>query len=234
MSLDGTYSGLKASVADFLNRSDLTATIPDFITLAEGQMHRRFVGRVKQGMPYPRRIFQRADAAFAQSTEFIAVPDDFSGPINLVLDGTPEIVLDYLEKDNFDDWKASGTNVTDDVPKYYTVVNGEFQFFPVMDQAYTAELTYLLRFPALSNSNTTNWILTDYPDAYLYGALVQSAPYLKDDARLTAWGTLFMEAIDDICNADPIPSDKSTLRTEIPQIQRLGFRGRYDINSDRW
>ena len=34
------YTGLKASIADFLNRDDLTAVIPDFITLAEAQINR--------------------------------------------------------------------------------------------------------------------------------------------------------------------------------------------------
>ena len=39
MALDGTYAGLKASVADWLNRADLTAVVPDFITLAEAATH---------------------------------------------------------------------------------------------------------------------------------------------------------------------------------------------------
>src|SRR6056300_52465 len=34
------YTELKASIADFLNRDDLTTVIPDFITLAEAQINR--------------------------------------------------------------------------------------------------------------------------------------------------------------------------------------------------
>ena len=34
------YTELKASIADFLNRDDLTSVIPDFITLAESQINR--------------------------------------------------------------------------------------------------------------------------------------------------------------------------------------------------
>ena len=37
-----TYSDLKASVADFLNRTDLTSTIPDFIALAEADINSHF------------------------------------------------------------------------------------------------------------------------------------------------------------------------------------------------
>lgn len=229
MALDGTYAGLKASIADWLNRSDLTAQIPDFITLAEGQMTRRFVGRMRQGLPYPRRIMQRTDAAIASGDEYVPVPADFHGPIELVLQGTPEIVVDYLDPTNFQQWKEANP-YPGMAPVYYTVISCQLQLYPVADKAYTAELTYLKRFEAANAAG--NWILTDYPDAYLYGALLQSAPYLKDDERATTWAALFTAAVDDICNADPLPSDKSTLRTEFPLIQRQGVRGRYDINTD--
>lgn len=217
MALDGSYTGLKASIADFLNRSDLTSTIPDFIALAEAQMTRRFVGRVGQGLAVPRRLIQRSDANIAAGAEFIAVPDNFHGPLEFVLQGNPEAVLDYLDPATFQQWKEAGS-LTGLAPAYYTVVGGEFQFYPVADKTYTAELTYIRRFPALSVTNASNWILADYPDAYLYGALVQSAPYLKDDSRAMTWGTLFTAALDDICNADPMPGDRSTLRTEFPRI----------------
>ncbi len=231
MALDGTYTGLKASIAAFLNRSDLTSVIPDFVTLAEGQMTRRFVGRMRQGMPYPRRIVQRTDAAINSADEYVEVPPDMHGPIDFVLQGSPEIVLDYLDPTNFQKWKEADP-YPGQAPVYYTVIGCQFQLYPVADQDYTAELTYIKRFAALSDDAPTNWILTDYPDAYLYGALTQAAPYLRDDARMSTWGTLYTAAIDDICNADPMPSDKSTLRTEFPEIQRQGVRGRYDINTD--
>lgn len=232
MALD-TYTNLKTAIATLLNRTDLTSDIPDFITLAEAQMHRRFIGRARQGLPYPRRVVQRSDASIADGDEFIAVPDDFAGPIDFTLEGTPEIVLDYLDPTNFQQWKAAN-GLSGKPPAYYTVVGGEFQFYPVADQAYTAELTYLLRFPALSSTNATNWILDDYPDAYLYGAALASAPYLKADDRATMWGTLFTSAIDDICNADPMPTDRSVLRTEFPVLQWRGRVGRYDINTDNF
>jgi len=191
-------------------------------------MARRFVGRVRQGLPIPRRLVLRSDASVPSGAEFVAVPADFFGPVDIVLKGSPEIVLDYLDPTNFQQWKEAN-NLVGHVPQFYTVVGGEFQIFPLTDKAYTAELTYIQRLAAVSSA--TNWILTDYPDAYLYGALVQSAPYLRDDARTAMWGTLFTAALDDICNTDPMPADKSTLRTEFPQIS-WGVRGRYNINTD--
>ncbi len=40
------YTELQASIADFLNRSDLTSVIPDFITMAEADMNRTL--RIKE------------------------------------------------------------------------------------------------------------------------------------------------------------------------------------------
>lgn len=212
MALDGSYDGLKSSVADFLNRGDLAEAIPDFITLAEAQMALRFVGRVRQGLAVPRRLIVRADTAIAAGTEYVPVPSDFHGPIELMLG---EAVLDYLDGANLAQQKQAG-RVTG-APCWYAVVGGELQLYPAADQDYAGELTYIARAPALSADNPTNWILTDYPDAYLYGALVQSAPYLKDDGRAATWGALFTAALDDICNADPVPGDRLALRTELPQ-----------------
>ena len=39
------YTELKSSLADWLNRSDLTTVIPDFITLAESQFNREIRNR---------------------------------------------------------------------------------------------------------------------------------------------------------------------------------------------
>lgn len=233
MALDGTFTGLKASLADWLNRTDLTSQIPDFITLTEAQMTRRFVGRVRQGLPAPRRIVQRTDATINLADEYVEVPSDFHGPIDFVLQTTPETVLDYLDPTNLQQWKQADP-YNGQAPVYYTVVGCQFQLYPPADQAYTAELTYLKRFPTLSDDVPTNWILTDYPDVYLYGALLQASPYLKDDSRVSTWGPLYTAAIDDICAADPMPGDKSTLRTEFPVIQRHGVNGRYDIDTDNF
>lgn len=213
MSLDGTYAGLKASVADFLNRDDLTAAVPDFITLAEAQMQRRFVSRLKQGLSLPRRLVTRnASFAVSSSAETVSLPTDFAGPISFQLPNTPQsIELIYLDDAAFQAEKAAARWTG--APKYYTVVGSVLQLLPVADQAYTATLVYINRIPAVASN--ANWVLTDYPDAYLYGALVQSAPYLKDDGRIQMWATLFTAAIDDICEADPLPGSKVTLRADL-------------------
>lgn len=187
MALDGTATGLRASIADFLNRADLTAVIPDFIALAEAQINRRL--RV-------RRMVGTSTASI--SAEFEEVPSDFAGVLTLTLsDGTE---LDFLTPDGLAQQKFEW-NSPSDKPRYYTVVGNQFQFLPAPATPYTASLAYYQRLLPLA-SNATNWLLTDSPDAYLYGALTQAAPYLKDDSRLQVWGTLFTTALGDIVTAD--------------------------------
>ena len=130
MALDGSYDGLKASVADFLNRGDLTSVIPDFIALAEAQMTRRFAGRARQGLPVPRRLVIRADTAIAAGTEYVPAPPDMHGPIDFLLDG--ETVLDYLDSTNLQQEKQRA-QVTGS-PRWYALVGSALQLYPVADQ----------------------------------------------------------------------------------------------------
>lgn len=213
-----TYSGLQTSIGNFLNRGDLASIIPDFITLAEAQMARRFVSRSKSGLSIPRRLVKRTETSLVANDEFVACPSDFLGPKRFILESDPIKQLDYLGADSFtamkkrDQWTGA--------PKYYTVIGSEFQFYPIVDQAYTGELHYIYRIAALSDAAPTNWLLTDYPDVYLYGALTASAPYLRDDARTQVWATLFQTAVEDVCEADPLPGDKTVLRPDTPSVTR--------------
>jgi hypothetical protein len=216
--LDGTYAGVEESIAGFLNRTDLTARIPDFIVLAEAQMQRRFVSRVKDGLSIPRRLVTTSTPALALAAEFSTLPTDYVGAKSFTITGADASVkeLQYISPDELASEKA--INRWRGAPKYYTILGLQLQIYPVADQAYTSSFVYLARITPIATS--PNWILVDHPDAYLYGALTQSAPYLKNDARLSVWGTLFTAAVDDICEADPMPSDKMTLRTDIPLSDR--------------
>ena len=84
----------------------------------------------------------------------------------------------------------------------FTMVGQQFQVIPPPNTSYSAELLYYAKIPALSDSNTTNWLLTESPDIYLYGALVQSSPYLKEDERVGTWAGLYQRFVDDMMLAD--------------------------------
>lgn len=178
-----TYAGLLASVAAWLNRDDLTATIPDFVTLAEADMNNRL------------RLRAMLTTATVNATggtlpsDCLAVKSvSLSGYDDLGF-GTPsEAVTHSLAYvgDPADRWSVDGN----------TLVISPTQ------TTGTVTLRYYARIPALSADNTTNHILTASPGIYLYGSLLQAAPYLLDDARMQTWGSLYTQACDALQGAD--------------------------------
>lgn len=203
-----TYDELKASIAAWLRRSDLTSAIPDFIALAEAQMNRRL--RV-------RPMVARATASLGD--EYSAAPSDFIAPISLTLDADPVIPLEYVSPERIVQLEAMEWEGRQGRPAFWSIVGTEFRFYPAPEAAYTGELTYWQKIPALSDSNTSNWVLENHPDAYLYGALLQSAPYLRSDDRISAWSPLYLQAIADIERAYAV-SNTTTLRMDDLSPQR--------------
>lgn len=213
-----TYSELQTAVANWLDRTDLTSRIPEFIALAEAQMNRRL--RVRQ-------MVTRAEASL--SSEFTDAPTDLLQPMQLTLEISESDTrfLDYLSPERMLAEKARRADVTAAEPEFWSVVGTHIQLLPQPGQTYTAELTYYAMIPALA-SNSSNWLLAAYPDAYLYGSLLQAAPYLVEDERVATWGTLFTAALADIQMSNRVPSGR--LRTEVGAMLRGGAS--YNITSD--
>lgn len=181
-----TYDELKTSIADFLNRDDLASVIPDFITMAEASMNRSVRHWRMEG---------RATAEI--DTKFSAIPADFLEVITFHTTTGNFRPLELLSQGELLQRRQS-TQDTAGAPAYYAITAGEIEVYPTPDGTYNTELYYYQRISALSASNTTNWLLTYFPDAYLYGSLIHSAPYLKDDARIQIWATLFNESVGSI------------------------------------
>ena len=185
-----TYAELKTSIGDWLNRSDLSATIPDFISLAEAQIERTL---------RTRQMIVRANASFDQ--QYGALPADFLETKSLKLTSTnPPTPLSFLTIDRLDE--QSSTYTASGKPKFFGVVGNQLRVLPTPDGTYTTELTYFAKLTKLSNSVTSNWLLASSPDIYLYGSLLQAAPYLQDDARIQTWATLYERALNDLRTAD--------------------------------
>lgn len=185
-----TYAELRTSIGDWLNRSDLSATIPDFISLAEAQIERTL---------RTRQMIVRANASF--DSQYGTLPSDFLEAKSLKLTSTnPPTPLSFLTIDALD--QQSSTYTASGKPKFFGVVGNQLRIQPAPDGTYTTELTYFAKLTKLSNSVTSNWLLASSPDIYLYGALLQAAPYLQDDARIQTWATLYERALNDLRTAD--------------------------------
>lgn len=176
-----TYSELQTAVADFLNRDDLTSAIPTFVDLAEAQIARD----VRHW-----RMEKRAESDVTD--QFHALPTDFVEFIRLTIESYPLALMsrDEMQRERFSSGDTGGQ------PTGYSLTGGEIELYPTPDQSYSLEMVYYGEIEALSDSNTTNWLLQYAPDVYLYAVLAQTAPYLQADERLAVWGSLYQAALD--------------------------------------
>ena len=184
-----TYAELKTNIADFLNRDDLTFVSSTFVSLAEADLNRQI-----------RHWRQEKRSTAEIDTQYSAIPADMLEVIRFYITSGDTRPLELISQAEMLDRKFRNLN-TSGQPAYYAVTAGELEVYPVPDGTYTSELYYFGKTDALSDSNTSNWILEHYPDAYLYGSLIHSAPYLKDDARIQVWAALYQNAIDAINQA---------------------------------
>lgn len=179
------YTELQSAVADFLNRDDLTATIPTFIDMAEASLNRDL------------RHWRNENRAIAPvNSRYSALPSDFVEPIRMELadDKTRVTLMSHYEMQQ----QREITNDKVGKPLNYNITQGEIELFPTPDGTYNLEMYYYGKIPELSASNATNTILTNFPDAYLYGSLIHTAPYLGDDQRTQVWASLYQNTISAI------------------------------------
>lgn len=181
-----TYAELKSNIANYLNRSDLTSVIDSFIDSTESEFNRRL--RVK-GM------IKRATATL--DSQYISVPTDWLEAINIQIDSGDFSPLFQQSIESLDVYRKSNDNVTGQ-PIYFALVDDTIEFAPTPDGSYTVQLTYYGKIDALSDSNTSNFLSTGYPDAYLYGSLKHASIYLMEDERVAMFSQLFEKALEEL------------------------------------
>lgn len=193
MSLD-TYSNLKGEVAAWLDRSDLDVTtggIDTYIDMAEAWFNRNFRTRLMITTVATPTLVVTADAV-THPTDWLEWDTFYrTSP-------TPYRMLNVLTNEAAFRDKSGGIAGCENG----LIVRGNTSYIyptPATTDSYSA--TYYAQIPALSGSNTTNWLLTAYPDAYLYGTLMQAAARLRDDPRVPMWQQAFGQVVDEITTA---------------------------------
>lgn len=188
------YTTLQTAVIEYLGRDQdttLIARVPSFIQLFEAKMNRSlFVRQMEQ------RSYALTDPD-ASEPEFIALPSDFQSMRRIrVTSVTGKPLVEFRSGVQMDEYRFQKSN-TAGQPLYFTIFGDEIEFAPTPDAIYTIEMVYRKNIPDLA-TNSTNWLLTLAPDIYLYGALLESAPYLKEDGRIQVWGLGLKTALDDL------------------------------------
>lgn len=163
-----TFSGLKTSLANWLNRDDLSTTeIPEAIAFAEREFQRT--------VHTPDREEALSISADAQSE---ALPSDFWGfKSPPYVDGSPDRKLTRATPAEL---RSAYPDATTGTPAHFAIEGENILFGPTPASATAIKGTYYKTIPALSDANTTNWLLTDHPDLYLNAALAHLHTLLKD------------------------------------------------------
>ena len=193
------YSDLQATVADFLNRSDLTDIIKDWIRMAEAEFNPLL--RIRE-----MSVWTRAPL----NSQYLKLPIDFLGMRNIELLTDPITPLEYRNPHNLDLHRSADATGK---PLYYSVVQNNLEFAPAPDSEYTLEIVYYQKIPQLGTEATeftTNWLLDAHPDAYIYGTLLQSPVYLGHDERINVWSGRYQQIINQIITSDEKASFSGT------------------------
>jgi hypothetical protein len=183
-----TYTDLLASVANWLNRSDLTAVIPDFVTLAEG--------RIARDLRLRKQVVNTTLSTVA-GVQTVALPSDFLEAENLnIISASQNGSLSVVTPEYIDRKYPPSASYTGQ-PVVYTVVGDNMVLGPTPDGVYTISLDYYQRFTALATAST-NWLLTNHPTVYLNACLVEGSAYLMDADKAQAYEARYQAAISDL------------------------------------
>lgn len=187
-----TYSELNTAAANWLKRDDLTSRIPEFIALAEAKFNRELRCRQMEI-----RSTTSTDIT-SDEPEMVSLPGDFQSMRSFritSISGKPRLA--YMSDTQMDEHRERIGNVSGP-PQFFSIFGSEIELCPTPEQDYTLEMKYRGIIPALTENNTTNWLLTFAPDVYLYGTLLEATPYMKDDPRIAVWGGAMKAAIQSL------------------------------------
>lgn len=182
-----TYSGLlTTSTTKFLNRSDLSEQVPNFMALVEEEFNRKL--RVLD-------MEETVDLAVTSGDNAVALPDDFLQAKEVHVTADPCRLVEQLTQPRLKaKWGCEQTGK----PVDYAIVGGELHLGPIPDQNYTLRLTYWQAVPPLSLDNESNWISLNHPSAYLFGILFWAEFYGWNDERAVGIEERFFGVIDRI------------------------------------
>ncbi len=196
-----TYAELVTALDGFsgyLHRTDLTDKIPDFIRVAESRINRKL-----------RVLLQETESTLTATigSRLMSVPTLFGTPVALWLETyEPRDELIYRAPN---DLPVTDTNGGSD---FYTVDGDNIATENPADIAYSYTLRYWTKFDIASTS--TNTVLTNYPDIYIYGTLVASTAWTQDMSQPQFWAQQRDEAMAEAMADTRKTKGKATLRTE--------------------
>lgn len=189
MALITDYATLKTAVADYLARSDLATFVPNFIQNCESKLYKTLRIRAME---------TALSGTIANGV--LAVPARFIGLKYAYVNTSPVQTLDWVPPEMIYA-RHPVRSGSAEIPRDISVEATNFIFGPYPGD-YDVAGIYYARLASLSDSNTTNWFITDAPDVLLYGALLEAEPFIKNDARIPVWAEFYRMSYDAIAGEE--------------------------------
>lgn len=164
-----SYDTLKTAVINWMNRGDLAAVVPDFISLAEVRIAADL--RV-------RRMLKTATLDTVAGAG-IALPAGWLEFKTVHFNGRP---LEFMTLDQLAGRFGDQTGE----PFYYSISGESIVFGPTPSDVFPVTVQYYEQLDTLETV-ATNWLLTLKPNLYLYAALGEASLYVKKPEHAASW-----------------------------------------------
>ena len=209
-----TYAALKSEITSWSLRNDslVTDRIPNFIALAEARINRSIATRENE---------VETELSMTPGSRYVALPASFNYPLGLWLKA-------WLPRQRLQQVLASELPVKTNVsgyPEYWAVDGSNIAFDKLASAAHTFDLRYVAD-KTLSDTSPANYVLTNYPDLYLWGSLVELASFVRDDKELQKYEARYQQALQDAMDNENSAKERAPLATEIAANNR---NGRFNI-----
>jgi len=174
-----TYATLQTDVAEYMHRTDLASKIPTFISIAESMLFREL------------QIKDMAVSVVGTTTgEYATLPADFGSVSRLTVTyGGNEYPLDYKS--------TYSSTTTTPAPNSYALENNQLRIF-VAATGLVYTLYYIPKIQALSDTNTTNWLLDNAKDLYIYASALEGSKHIRDEAEIAKLTSMVGPLLDSV------------------------------------
>ena len=210
MAVPTNYTELKADVATWLARTDLTSVIPNFITMGEAYLNRHL------------RLLQmetEASVTLSSSAETAALPTGWLENISLRFNDN-SAKLNQISAAKLADHKSTSSGK----PTEY-IITSTFEFNRPADQAYTLKARYFKKWNITSDA--TNTLLTNAPDVYTFASMVEAGVYTRNQGMIGIWvpkrdeGIKWLNSLD----ARTRRNVKATLDPSLAAVSHFDIQG---------
>lgn len=210
MALDGTYTGLLASISDWLVRGDLAPVAPDLVTLVDADLNSLTQRLRLQEVDQP--------LTMVPGSRFLPLPAAYEEPLALWVEWPAgrEALTEVI---------ASNLNATNTAgrPYQWCIDGANLGFDRPADQAYSLTFRILAGFGLAAGASPSTYVLSRYPNVYLYGALLKAAPYIKNDDRIPVWRAEYGAAMQAMLAKEGRARSGAPLRVDPALLRRRTF-----------